>query len=69
MADKDKHLTQLRERLTELEGILDNSGSLMQNFNLGQRNREMEREIAAVSRKSFGCIRNIYVADAKLIRN
>ena len=43
--DKEKHLSQLRERLTELEVIIDTNSSLMENHRLHVKMKEMQQEI------------------------
>ena len=48
LMDKEKHLTQLRERLSELETILETNGSLMENHRLNQRSKQLEKQIAKV---------------------
>jgi chromosome segregation ATPase len=46
--DKEKHLNQLRERLSELELIIDTNSSLMENHRLHVRLKEVEDEKHAV---------------------
>lgn len=50
MADKDKQLAQLRERLKEIEWMMSSSQALNENMRLIQRQREREEEFGEEKR-------------------